>query len=126
MDFRQFVVVRAYLECDIVQCSVYDHFKRTLYIPQSSSMFLSECRTGIAKTVLYMFATKPLLIIDNAELYIIGPLKHGYYINLLVICTKGTLCSLLLACLESAYSLICGALRIWQKDLGTFMISRPI
>ena len=27
----------AYLEFDIVQYSVYDHFKRTLHIPQSSS-----------------------------------------------------------------------------------------
>ena len=31
----------------------------------------------------------------------------------------------LLAHLESAYSLIWGARRIWGQDLGTFMTSRP-
>ena len=34
--------------------------------------------------------------------------------------------ALLLARLESAYSLIQGARSIWEQDLGTFMISRPI
>ena len=34
--------------------------------------------------------------------------------------------NLLLACLESAYSLILGAQRIWGHDLNTFIISRPI
>ena len=33
--------------------------------------------------------------------------------------------NLLLAHLESAYSLIWGILQIWGQDLGTFMISRP-
>ena len=33
---------------------------------------------------------------------------------------------LLLARLESAYLLIWGAHGIWEQDLGTFMISRPI
>ena len=33
---------------------------------------------------------------------------------------------LLLARLESAYSLIPGAHEIWEQGLGTFMISRPI
>ena len=32
----------------------------------------------------------------------------------------------LLARLESAYSLIWGAHRIWGQDLGTFMISRLV
>ena len=32
----------------------------------------------------------------------------------------------LLARLESAYSLIWGAHKIWGQDIGTFMISRPI
>ena len=33
---------------------------------------------------------------------------------------------ILLACLESAYSLIWSAHRIWGQDLGTFMISGPV
>ena len=41
------------------------------------------------------------------------------YLNLILLC-------LLLARLESAYSLTRGAHGIWGQGLGTFMISRPI
>ena len=34
--------------------------------------------------------------------------------------------SLLLARLESAYSLFWGTLRVWRQDFVSFMISRPI